>query len=219
MARPKYFDIDPPVVDADGIAEAQVLGGAGNLILNGALCDLGTALQFDIVDSYSDDISGVIISIDSIGDISTVNFTVTGKNEYGVDTTEVITGVTTTEVQSTNYWSQITQIAADASFASNANVGTVDEFVTRMMPLNHYATEPATVSVSGLVGTCNFDIDESFSDMSEGYPSVLWVGAQVSKTADLAAELTRHAAATRLVFNSYASGAELQFAIHQNGNV
>ena len=113
--QPYRLDIDPANVDVDGIAEAQTLAGAGNLTLNGALCDLGTAGQFDIGDSYSDGIGGAKIAIDSAGDVTTVNFTVTGKDQDGNDITEVITGVTTTEVQSTNYYSQITQIAADAA--------------------------------------------------------------------------------------------------------
>jgi hypothetical protein len=213
---PYYLDIDPANVDVDGIAEAQTLGAAGDLTLDGALCDLGTAGQFDIGDSYSAGIGGVKIAIDSAGDVSTVNFTVTGKDQDGNDITEVITGVTTTEVQSTNYFSQITQIAADAAVGSNVNVGPVDEIITRTMPLNWRAGEAATVAVSGLAGTCQFDIDETFDPMSQN-TGFTWLTNLSNQSADVSGLLTLHATACRLKFDSYSAGAELQLAVLQGG--
>ena len=212
--QPYYLDIDPADVDVDGIAEAQTLGAAGNLTLNGVLADLGTAGQFDIGDSYSDGIGGVKIAIDSAGDVSTVNFTVTGKDQDGNATTEVITGVTTTEVQSTTYWSQITQIAADAAVGSAVNVGPVDEIITRTLPLNWRATEAATVAISGLSGTCQYDVDETFDDMAnnDGFNFQTNLSNQ---SADVSGLLTLHATACRLKFDSYSSGAELQFHVLQ----
>lgn len=214
--RPRYFDLDPADVDPNGIVENQTTAGAANLTLNGALCDLGTAGQFDIGDSYSAGIGGVQIAIDSVGDINTISFTVTGKNQDGVSTTEVITGVTTTAVESETYWSQITQIAADGEVDSAVFVGPVDEFVTKSFILNWRSHEAATVFVEGLSGTCNFDIDESFSDPENGSLNMVWQGAQTNKAANLSALLTLHARATRLKFNSYTDGAELQFGIITN---
>lgn len=217
MAHPRYFDIDPIDVDPDGIAENQTLGGAGNLTLDGALCDLGTAGQFDIGDAgYSDGIAGVRIAIDSAGDVSSVTFTVTGKDQDGIDITEDITGVTTTAVESVNYFSQITQIAADGAVGSNVFVGPVDEIVTKTYVLNWRAAEACTVAVSALAGTCQFDIQESFDDPENGVRNMNWIDAQADKAADLAALLTLHARAVRLRFDSYSSGAELQFAVIQN---
>lgn len=212
--QPYHLDIDPIDVDVDGIAEAQTTAGAANLVLNGALADLGTAGQFDIGDSYSDGIGGVKIAIDSAGDVSTVNFTVTGKDQDGNDTTEVITGVTTTEVQSNTYWSQITQIAADAAVGSNVNVGPVDEIITRTLPLNWRATEAATIAVAGLAGTCQFDIDETFDDMANN-DGFNFITNQSNQSADLKGVLTIHATACRLKFDSYTAGAELQFHVLQ----
>lgn len=213
--QPYRYDIDPPTVDPNGIAENQTLGGAGNLILNGAQCDLGTALQFDIGDSYSDGIGGVQIAIDSAGDVSGVVFTVTGLDQDGNAITEDITGVTTTAVESTNYWSQITQIAADGAVASNVFVGPVDEIITRTLPINWRATEAATIVVSGLVGTCQFDIDETFDAMSDN-SGFNWITNLSNQSADLKGLLTIHATAVRLKFDSYTAGAELQFIVLQS---
>lgn len=215
--RPYRLDIDPANVDPDGIAENQTLAGAGNLTLDGALCDLGTALQFDIGDSYSSGIGGVQIAIDSAGDINTVNFTVTGKNEDGIATTEVITGVTTTAVESTTYWSQITQIAADAAVGSNVFVGPVDEIITRTLPLNWRATEAATVAVTQLAGTCQYDVDETFDDVQATVPAITttWETSLSNQTANASGLLTLHATGVRLKFDSYTDTAELQFAVIQ----
>jgi hypothetical protein len=216
MPRPQYFDIDPANVDPDGIAENQTTAGAADLVLNGALCDLGTPLRFDIGDSYSSGIAGVQIAIDSAGDISAVNFTVYGKNQDGVDTTEVITNVTTTAVESATYWSQITRIAADAEVTSNVFVGPVDEVITKTYPLNWRCEDGAAAAVTGVTGTINYDIDESFSDPQAGTTAMVWFTSQDNKSADLAAVLSVHARAVRLKVNSYTDTAELQFAVVQN---
>jgi hypothetical protein len=213
--QPYRLDIDPIDVDPDGIAENQTTAGAQDLALDGVLSDLGTAGVFDIHDAgYSDGIGGVKIAIDSAGDISTVNFTVTGKDQDGNDITEVITGVTTTAVQSTNYWSEITNIAADAAVGSNVFVGPVDEIISRTLPLNWRATEAATVAVGGLSGTCQFDIDETFSDMKNN-TGFSWETNLSNQSANVSGLLTLHATACRLVFDSYSSGAELQLGVLQ----
>lgn len=220
MPRPKYFDIDPIDVDPDGIAQNQTTAGAANLSLNGALSDLGTAGVFDIYDAgYSSGIGGVKIAIDSVGNIATAIFTITGKDNDGRDTTENITGVTTTAVESTKYWKSITQIAVDRAVASNVFVGPVDEVVTPTVPLNWRSSERATYLATGLSGTINFDIDETFEDVQNIdilNSSLNWNGLDEGNTAatgPVAASL--HARATRLMVNSYSSGAELQFQIIQ----
>lgn len=206
----KQFDIDLPDVDRDGIAEAQQLGGAGSLTLDGVLADAGTAGQFDIGDTYTG-VHGVQVGIYSAGNLSALTFTVTGLNEYGVSTTEAITGPNNSTVETTGYWSQVTDVSASGAVGSDVEVGTVDETVT-ICPVNWRDRDAVTVAVSGLAGTLNYDIDECF----DAVPSVVptnWQGAQENKTANLTASLTLHATCTRLMVNSYSSGAELQFHV------
>lgn len=216
MPRPSYFDIDPPNVDPDGIAENQTTAGAANLVLNGALCDTGTAGQFDIGDNYSSGISGVRIAIDSAGDVSGITFTVTGKDQDGIAATETITGVTTTAVESTTYWSQITQIAADGEVTSNVFVGPVDEVITKTFPLDYKSSDPATLAVFGLSGTIQFDLDEAFNDPDDGTQNFSWLTLTSNSTANVVDTTDRYARWARLVVDSYSSGAELQFGIFQN---
>jgi hypothetical protein len=215
----KTYDIDPIDVDPDGIAENQTTGAAANLTLDGALCNLGTAGVFNIYDAgYSTGIGGVRIAIDSAGDVSGITFTVTGTDQDGNAATEDITGVTTTAVESNTYWKTITQIAADGEVTSNVFVGPVDEVVTNTYPLNWHSHEPATVVVHSLSGTCQFDIDETFTEVRTVTDSsdLVWINNQANKSAGLVGELTLHAQAVRLVFDSYSSGAELQFVVTMN---
>lgn len=217
MPRPSYFDIDPADVDADGIAEAQTIAtGGASLTLNGALCDAGTAAQFDIGDAYSAGIGGVQIVVTPTASES-ANFTVTGKNQDGEDVTEVIAITTNTAVESTTYWSQITAIAADAGTTTDISVGTVDEIVSRVFPLNWRNREPATYVVSGLTGTISYNIEETFDNTATQASTALnWIDHTATAGADAARAGTLHARGVRIKSNSYTNGAEFQFGILQN---
>lgn len=214
----KRLDIDPPSLDPNGIAENQTTGGAADLVLNGALCDLGTALQFDVGDAYSDGVGGIKLIFDSAGDISSVVFTITGKDQDGVDITETVTGVTTTAVSTTKYYSQVTVIAAGAAVGSNVFIGTVTgELVTKSMPINRFAGTACAVAVSGLAGTCQFDIQQTFDDIEDnGTESAGWINVLANQTADVAGSATLNATGVRLKFDSYSNGAEVQFHVSFN---
>ena len=214
MAGRKKYDIDLPDVDPNGIAEAQQLVGAGDVVLDGALCDTGTAAQFDIGDAYSAGVGGVIASITCAADISGVDFTITGKNQDGADVTEVVTGPAATTVQSSTYWKQITQIAADGAVGTDITIGTVDEVSTPTYCLNQYTTEPAGLAVAGLSGTIQFDMQETYDNViAVGSAASNWIDNQTNKTANLTAQASPHAMGIRLRVDSYSSGAELQFYV------
>jgi len=214
----KKYDIDPAALDPNGIVENQTTPGAANLVLNGALCDLGTALQFDIGDAYSSGVGGIKLLFDSAGDINAVVFTITGKDQDGVSITETVTGVTTTAVSTTKYYSQVTVIAAGAQVSSNVFIGTVTgELATRSVPINRFAQTGCGVAVSAKAGTCQFDIQETFDDLeSGGTENAAWINVLGNQTADVASVATLNATGVRLIFDSYSDGAELQFHISFN---
>ena len=215
----KLFDMDPIDVDPDGICENQTTAGAANLVLNGALVDLNPAGAFDVyLAGYSSGIGGVRIAIDSAGDISSVVFTVYGTDQDGVTRTETITGVTTTAVNSVTFWQTITRIAASAAVGSNVFVGPVNQVITPSLVLNWRNDYPATFVVSGLTGTCQYDIEETNSELNAATdPAALsWAVSQSNKSADLVGSLLNYSTAARLRFDSYSSGAELQFSARQN---
>lgn len=216
----KTYDMDPPPVDADGIAKAQTTAGAANLVLNGDQVVGGVFNIYTIVTggAYSSGVGGVKIAIDSAGDVASVIFTVTGTDENGLAQTETITGVTTTEVNSTKFWQTITSIAASAAVGSNVNVGTINQIVTPTLILNWRNNWPATFVVGGVTGTLQYDIEETNSQWSsDTNPSTfVWGVSQSNKTADLTGSLLNYSTAVRLRWDSYSSGAELQFSVRQN---
>jgi hypothetical protein len=209
------YDLDPPNVDPNGIAEQQTKTAGNPLVLNGALCDAGTELQFDIADAYPDDIKGVQFAFDSAGDINTAVFTITGLDQYGNAVTEAVTGVTTTAVLTTKYYSQITAIDVTVATATNVFVGTVSGstgFVTNAIPVNRLSRSAAAMAVSGKAGTVQFDLQESYDNPNA--PSAMnWFNVSSNQTADLAAVATVHCTAVRLKLEEYTDGAELQFHV------
>lgn len=213
------LDIDPANLDPNGIAENQTTVGAAELTLDGALCDLGTAGQFDIADAgYSTGVGGVKLLLDSAGDISGVVFTVTGLDQDGNSVSETVTGVTTTAVSTVNYYSQVTSIASDSAVASNVFVGTVTgELATKTIPVNRHSQTQCAVAVSGVTGTCQFDLQETFDNMGTTNGSDAgWFNVSSNQTADVAATASNGATAVRLVFDSYSDGAECQFHVSYN---
>lgn len=212
----RLLDMDPIDVVTNGICENQTTAGAADLVLNGSLCDLGTAGTFDLYDAgYSDGIGGVRIAIDSAGDVAAVVFTVYGTDQDGVTRTEEITGVTTTAVQSVTYWKTITRIAADSEVTSNVFVGPVDEIISPTIPMNWRDQFPAAFVVASLSGTVVYDLQQTLSPLetTTDPDSLIWYDAQADKNANLAGEFTRYITACRVRWDSYSSGAELQFQV------
>ena len=216
----KKYDIDPAALDDNGIAESQavVVLTTPNLVLNGALADLGTALQFDIGDAYSAGIGGVMLAFDSAGVISTNVFTITGKDQDGNSVTETVTGVTTTPKKTVKYYSQVTAITASIDTTSNVWVGTITgELVSKTIPINRYSSHPAEAAVSGLLNTCVFDLDQTFDDLrTTTGDSAAWFAFSATKSADIAAAAADRATGVRLRFVSYTDTAELQFHVSYN---
>ena len=218
----KKYDIDPANQDPDGIAETQSPIAGASVILNGALCDAGTALQFDVSDGYSSGIGGVRLLFDSSGSIPTATFTITGKDQDGNSVTEVVTGVTTTAVSTVKYYSQVTSIVVGVATATGLFIGTTApaEFVTKTIPINRYGGYPAAVAASGLVGTCVFNLEQTFDDMrtTTGDDAAWFVvsAAGTDANSDVGTVAAANATGVRCKFDSYTDGAELQFHVSYN---
>jgi predicted DNA-binding ribbon-helix-helix protein len=215
-----YFtlDMDPLDVDTNGIAENQTTAGAADLDLDGAQVVDGV---WDIhavpTTAYSEGVGGVRIAIDSAGDVSSVVFTVYGTDQDGIARTETITGVTTSAVNSVTFWQTITRIAADAAVGSNVFVGAIDQIVSETLPLNWRNNYSATFVVD-ITGTLQYDIEESNSEMAAYTDPVdlVWGVTQSNQTADLTGSCLNYTTAARVRWDSYSSGAEMQFSLRQN---
>lgn len=215
MSGLKNYDIDPADLDPNGIVESQTVTAGNPLVLNGTLCDAGTALQFDISDGYSAGIGGIKLLFDAAGDINTAVFTITGKDQDGKAITEAVTGVTTTAVSTTKYYSQVTVIDITVATATNCFVGTVTgELSSRTIPINNYSQVPATVAATGLSGTIEFNLQETYENvLADGPTGAEWFNVVSRQTTDVSSQCSFGATAVRCILNSYSNGAELQFKV------
>lgn len=206
--RPKVIEMAPAAVDADGIAEAQAVASAAALVLDGVLISLS---------KYTADLASKI-GIVCAGDDSGITFTVVGLSPEGQPQTEVITGGNIATVESTKYFSAIFSITTSGAVATTVAVGTVDEFVSPIIPLNHYAFDGATISLEGFVGTIDVSVEILFTKLQQGYDNVFFAGpaALTNVTADAYSDINAHASGVRLVCNSFSSGAGLTFIVNQN---
>jgi len=211
MAVQKTKLIDPVNVDADGIAEAQAVAGAGALTLDGALVSGGV---------YSGDYARQI-GILSAGDDSLITFTVTGTDADKRAITEAVTGSSGAPgtAESTLYFLTVTSVVASGAASGNVSVGTVDEFVTNTIPLDKYNHDPASVSMENITGTINFSLDETFTDFQRENIIEFFPANETAfneSTVATHGDISNHATGIRLRVNSYSSGADLQLVINQN---
>ena len=215
MTTIKSYDIDPANLDPNGIAETQTVTAGNPLVLDGALCDLGTALRFDIGDAYSDGIGGVRLVFDALGVINTVIFTITGADQNGNSVTEAVTGVDTLGVTTVNYYSQVTAIDVTIADATNVFIGTITgELCTPSVTISKKDRGiGATVAVGAVSGTCNFDIQQTFDNTDDTSVTAIWHAVSAGQTADVASNAAIGAKAVRVKFNSYTDGAEAYFYV------
>ena len=182
--------------DPNGIAEDQQLGAAGNLALDGVLVDtdgvaqLGTQRQ---------------VAFESAGNIATVVFTITGTDDSGAVISEDITGINASTVLTTLNYATVTQIAADAAFASDVEVGTTGVGASQTVPLDQYVT-PFNVSLFiEITGTVDVTVEFTGDDVFGDFPGPHnWTPHPdlTNITADADATFISPVSACRLLTNS-----------------
>src|SRR5690606_9059542 len=106
----------PITADADGIAEAQTLSGAGDVELDGVA----------LIDEAGSPYDGKIlldpprrVIIDSAGDDSGVTFTIYGTDRVGTPIEETVQGANASSVTSTMVYKTVERIAASGATADD----------------------------------------------------------------------------------------------------
>jgi hypothetical protein len=216
--RPYSQDIDVATVDPDGLADGNSSAGA-TLTLDGALTSGGTftsadglAHRLDIIDTSTLDQTGA-------------TYTITGTDADGIAETEAIAGPGSgATIETTKYFKTVTSITITSPVAvSTVDVGTVDEVVSKTVPLNYRNINAATYSVD-VTGTINYTVKEtldSIHDLANPSADSSWhnLTALAAKTADLTSVGTVNMTGCQLVVNSYSTGAEIQFTVMQNESI
>lgn len=181
---------------ANGIAQDQQLGAAGDLLLNGSLVDsdgvaqLGTQRQ---------------VAFESAGNIAAVVFTITGTDDQGSTISEDITGINGSTVLTTLNYATVTQIAADDAFASDVEVGTTGVGASQVVPLDQYIS-PFNVSLGiEVTGTVDVTVEYTFDDVFGDAPGPFsWTDHPdlTNVTADADGTFISPVSACRLLTNS-----------------
>lgn len=148
--RTKTYTVTGLDASTNGIAASQAPAAGVALTLEAAAASLSPPRK---------------IVIDGSGTISGT-FTVVGTDRWGNPQTEVISGVTTTEVQSKGVYSSITSITASATDTDTVVVGWpaggYTPWVLCGRGLGCDAVPEALVSVLALVGTVDADIEVTY---------------------------------------------------------
>tara|TARA_R100000742_G_C4267616_1_gene85833 strand:+ start:679 stop:1281 length:603 start_codon:yes stop_codon:yes gene_type:complete len=92
------------------IAIAQTLGGAGNMTLTGSSVSDGSNMD-------------TTVTLTSTGNISGVNFTITGTDASGSAASQTIAGPNNNTVTSTQKFLTVTQISTNGAVATNTSAG------------------------------------------------------------------------------------------------
>jgi len=204
--RAKIISLDPDAVDPDGIFTVDTVTVAGALTLAGALVTLTVATM-----DYARRI-GILSSGVDTG----ITFTIVGTDADGRAISEAVTGGSSTTATSVLYFKTITSITASGAAAGNVTIGTVDELVSRTIPLDHYDKYAPTISVEAVTGTLDITIEESFSDMWSD-TAFVFQAAMSNLSGVTHADLDRHVHGMRVEFNSYTAGADVRLSITSNG--
>lgn len=180
-------------------------------------------------------VNGVFVSTDGMAhrldiiDADTTNqvsatYTITGTDADGIAESEDIAGPGSgVTIETLKYFKTVTSITiASPVVASTIDVGTVDEVISKTVPLN-YRSLAATYAVD-VTGTISYTVKETMDSIHNlTNPSVdsSWhnLSALTTKTADLASVGTVNMTGCQLVVNSYSTGAEIQFTVMQNESI
>ena len=204
--RPVYYTLDLTDEDTNGFA-------------NDVTAASGAAFTL-ITDETPDGIAHKVVITPS-GAV-TGNYTITGLDADGIETSETLATDAANAVTSVNFYaSELVVTAPSGLGAETVDIGWADEAVSQTIPLEIY-TDRGTVSAQvDLTGTANFDLETTLSDIRAttspppAQDDYLWLNDAnfTAKTASLQAQLATTARAVRLVVNSYSSGALLELGL------
>ena len=208
--RSKEITIDPDAVDPNGIYETATVTGAISIVFDGALVTDSVAYM-----DYARRI-GILSSGNDVG----ITFTIVGTDADDRAISEVVTGASGATAESALYFKTVFSITSSGAAAANVTIGTVDEFVSNTIPLNHYSEHSPTMSIEGISGTINLSVEQTFSMLQQTDNAFVFSAGHANVTtitADAAADMSNHITGIRFVCNSYTDGASVRLIIHQDG--
>lgn len=154
MQRLSSVTLAPAVLSANAIALAQAPGGAGNLVLNGALVAAGVA-TLDVARR---------VGITSAGNDSARTFTITGTDRRGNAQVEALAGSNGGLAGSLKDFLTVSNIAINGASAGNVTVGTTGVVSSQWFPVDRLKAFSLGVSVEVGAVAPTYTIETTLDD-------------------------------------------------------
>lgn len=216
--RPTSITWPAPAVAA--VAAPQTLGAAGSLTINGSLLDQ-SYMPYQTIANFGKGIERTA-SLTSTGNLSGINFTITGLTYNDVVVTETIAGPNNNTVYTTALFNRITSITANAAVATAVSVGSGTTGNTDLViPDNMLGNAMVGLAVIVTAGTINVTVQYTTDDpFGATAPTVFFdhptlASITASQSDDGAAFPTR---GWRMKVNSSTDGAAI-FRVDQAGGI
>lgn len=149
------------------IAAAQTLAGAGNMILDGSGSEQSPTQRMRLTGSGF----ARVVTLTSTGNISGVNFTITGTDIRGAALTETIAGPNNNTVSTTGNFYSVTSIAADGAVGTATSAGIGSTGVSQWIQVDYQLT-PANIGLGvNVSGTINWTIRQTTANAQTAEPA------------------------------------------------
>lgn len=127
MGRVLIYDILPAALATNNVVAAQIITGASNAIINGALATAGVATM---------DYARTLQMVSANAGDTTQTVTITGTDFWGRVVSQIKTLNGTTPVNFTKAFKTVTRVAVSATTAGNLTIGTRDVFALPVLVSN-----------------------------------------------------------------------------------
>jgi hypothetical protein len=165
MSKPAVFNWPAPSVNA--VCLLQNTAGAGNLLINGALSNVGGIFIPSVV------FNGITrtISLTSTNNLSGVTFTINGTNFLGTHISESGPGPNNDTRYTTNAFASVTSITVNGA-VNAVSVGTGETGQTMWNKYDYYRPYPSLAVQVVVTGTISWTFNVTLDDVTLVIPTL-----------------------------------------------
>jgi hypothetical protein len=188
-----------PLLDLAAICALQTTAGAGSLLING---DQAQAVNPNSSTKIFRNFNlSRNVSVTSTGNLSAINFTITGLDQFGRTLTQTIAGPSNSTVDTTVYYASVSSVTVSAAVGTNVSVGTGNTGYTNWQKFNYHATIDALTAAVDVVGTINYTFQATLDD-----PAVIAVPVAFGAIENMTSQTASSAGSLGLYLLPYGGG-------------
>lgn len=208
--------------DTAYVCALQTTSGSGSLLINGTGSDKNFPNSFMTLTG-----SGFArpISLTSTGNISGVNFTITGTDIRGAALTETIAGPNNNTVHTTASFYTVTSVTVNGAVATNTSLGIYSTGISQWYCMDYLVT-PSNIGlgVTAVSGTINWTVQQTTYNVQAAEPPAAAIlphpdSTLVAQTVSRQGNYDAPFNACQIVVNSSSAGGNLVINIYQAGIV